>query len=273
MVIKIGLSSLPPFLSAGMRFLIAFLALLIYAVLNKIRFPRDLKTHWFFVWFGMVNFAGGYAFVYWAEQYIASGLASVLFSVMPFYVLILSNWLLPNEIIDIKKIVGVSVGFTGVVIIFWDQITATAITLNSIIGMSAVVAAPVFSSLGTIAGKRVGHKMHPTVLLTIPMLYASVVFFMLSLIFERKIDLIFNFNAIFSIFYLALVGTALAFVLYFWMLRNTSAVLMSMITFITPPLALVWGWLIMDESVTYLLVLGMVLIFAGIIVVRRSSFK
>ena len=269
MVIKVGLSSLPPFLSAAIRFLLAFFALSMYAFFNNIIFPKDLRSHFFFLWFGMINFAGGYAFVYWAEQYIASGLASVLFSVMPFYVLILSHWLLPQEIIDPKKIIGVSVGFTGVVIIFWDQLSFKAITPQTIIGMSAVVTAPVFSSLGTIAGKRVGHKMHPIVLLTIPMLYASIAFFILTMIFETQIQPVFNFNAVFSIFYLALAGTALAFVLYFWMLKNTSAVLMSMITFVTPPLALIWGWIILDEPVTILLVFGMMLILTGIFIVRR----
>jgi len=87
--------------------------------------------------------------------------------------------------------------------------------------------------------------------------------------FEQKKDIIFDFNAVFSIIYLALAGTAIAFVLYFWMLKNTSAVLMSMITFVTPPLALIWGWIILDEPVTILLVFGMMLILTGIFIVRR----
>ena len=90
MVIKIGLWSLPPFLSAGMRFSLAFLLLFTYAIKKNISFPKDFQTHSFFLWFGVLNFSAGYALVYWAEQYIGSGLASVLFSVMPFYVLFLS---------------------------------------------------------------------------------------------------------------------------------------------------------------------------------------
>jgi drug/metabolite transporter (DMT)-like permease len=269
MVIKVGLYSLPPFLSAGMRFMVAFLVLFFYAGLNKIQFPTGPKSHFFFLWFGLINFTGGYAFVYWAEQYIASGLASVLFSVMPFYVLLLSIWFLPQERIDFKKIFGVSIGFTGVLIIFWDQISFSMITPQHIVGMGAVLMAPIFSAIGTIAGKRIGPKMHPIVLLTIPMFYASISFFILSFLFERSIQTVFDFNAIFSIFYLAFAGTAIAFVLYFWMLRNTSAVVMSMITFVTPPLALVWGWIIMDEEITYLLVMGMLMILAGIFIVSR----
>jgi drug/metabolite transporter (DMT)-like permease len=268
-VIKLGLFSLPPFLAAGIRFFLAFLMLSFYAILKKIAYPRGIKTHVFFIWFGIVNFTGGYALVYWGEQFISSGLASVLFAVMPFYVLILSIWFLKQESINWKKIFGVFIGFCGVVLIFADQIAIRSADHNVIIGMSVILIAPFFSASGTIAGKRARQKMNPVVLVTLPILYASVSFFALSYLFEQKKDIIFDFNAVFSIIYLALAGTAIAFVLYFWMLKNTSAVLMSMITFVTPPLALIWGWIILDEPVTILLVFGMMLILTGIFIVRR----
>lgn len=107
------------------------------------------------------------------------------------------------------------------------------------------------------------------VLVTLPMLYTAISFFILSLIFEQANDPIFDFKAIFSLVYLSLAGTAIAFVLYFWMLKNTSAVVMSMITFVTPPLALFWGWLLMGEHISIFLIIGMILIFIGIYIVRK----
>ncbi|WP_456407738.1 EamA family transporter, partial [Caldithrix abyssi] len=68
LAIKIGLESLPPFLSAGWRFLIAFVPLFIYSIKMDHPIPRDLKTHLFFLWFSVINFTGGYALVYWGEQ-------------------------------------------------------------------------------------------------------------------------------------------------------------------------------------------------------------
>ena len=269
LVIKIGLFSLPPFLAAGVRFFIAFFLLAIYAKLLEIRFPKGIKMHFFFFWFGIINFTGGYALVYWGEKYIPSGLASVLFSVMPFYVLLMSIWFLPQEKVNLKKIIGVTFGFIGVSLIFGGQLNIKDVNSDVLSGMIAVIIAPFFSSIGTITAKKVGSKFHPVVLATIPMLYASISFFILALIFEKPLNPIFNFNAFFSIIYLALVGTAIAFMLYFWMLRNTSAVLMSMITFITPPLALVWGWVLLDEQISFLLILGLISIFLGIILVRK----
>jgi len=268
-VLKVGLYSLPPFFAAGIRFFMAFLVLLGYALSLKVKLPRDGKTHWFFIVFGLTNFAGGYAFVYWGQQYIASGMASVLFSVMPFYVLIFSIWMLPDEKINLKKIIGVVLGFAGVVIIFQDQLQIHKLEMPVLLGMSAVVTAPIFSSFGTILGKRARQSMHPITLVTFPILYASFSFLILSIIFETERMVIWDFNAIFSLVYLSVFGTAIAFVLYFWMLKNNSAVIMSMITFVTPPLALVWGWILLDEPVTHFLIIGLICILTGIFIVRK----
>jgi drug/metabolite transporter (DMT)-like permease len=269
MALKLGLWSLPPFLAAAIRFFAAFLFLSVFALIQKLKFPRDLIHHLFFVGFGLVNFTGGYAFVYWGQQYIASGLASVLFSVMPFFVMFLSIWFLPDESITFKKFAGVLIGFCGVLTIFWDQLAFTVNQSLAILGMIAVLISPLFASIGTITAKRYAKAMHSTVLVTLPMLYASISFFILFFIFEQASQPIYDFNAIFSLVYLSLVGTAIAFVVYFWMLKNTSAVVMSMITFVTPPMALFWGWLLMDEHISIFLIIGMILIFVGIYIVRK----
>jgi drug/metabolite transporter (DMT)-like permease len=236
----------------------------------KLQFPKGLRIHVFFLWFGILNFTGGYALVYWGEKYIASGLTSVLFSVMPFYVLILSIWLLPQETVNLKKIVGVVLGFIGIIIIFKDQLNPNNLNSNVLYGMIAVIIAPIFSSMGTITAKRKGTNFHPIVLITIPMLYSAIFFFILSATFERHSHPVFDFNAVFSIIYLALFGTVIAFILYFWMLKNTSAVLMSMITFVTPPLALIWGWALLNEFISYFLILGLMIIFSGIVLAKKN---
>jgi len=271
MVLKLGLWSLPPFLAAAIRFFTAFLLLFLFAMFRRLKFPRGLKHHLFFVGFGLVNFTGGYASVYWGQQFIASGLASVLFSVMPFFVLGLSIWFLPEESITLKKFTGVFIGFCGVLTIFWNQITITDDQPMAIFGMIAVLVSPLFASIGTITAKRYTKAMHPIVLVTLPMLYAAISFFLLSFIFERGSHPVFDFNAVFSLIYLSIVGTAIAFVVYFWMLKNTPAVVMSMITFVTPPMALFWGWLLMGEHISIFLIIGMILIFAGIYVVRKKD--
>ncbi len=267
--IKLGLQTLPPFLSAGFRFFIAFLTLSFYALKLKLTFPKDLRSHLFFLFFSLINFTIGYGLVYWGEQYINSGLTSVLFSVMPFYVAVFSIKMLPSETITVKKFLGIFIGFIGVALIFQDQLEFSG--TMALLGMAAVLLSPGFSALGTIIGKKARQKYHAVTLNTLPLLYTSITFFIFYLLWEQKADVQFTPVAIVSLFYLGIFGTAIAFVLYFTLLKNTSAVLMSLITFVTPPLALLWGWIVLGESISWQLVAGMIVIFSGIAMVRRQT--
>ena len=269
MFIKIGLESLPPFLSLSIRFFAAFLFLAVYIHFQKIKFPRELRVHLFFLVFGMINFTGGYAFVYWGEQFISSGLTSVLFSIMPFYVLIISWRLLPQDRINWQKVLGVCLSFVGLIIIFRDQLYLNAMDKKVMLGMLAVLIAPLFSAIGAIMGKKATAHMNPFVLNTLPLLYSSLSFLILSLLVESNAHPVFDTKAIVSIIYLSLLGTSVAFVMYFWMLKNTSAIMMSMITYVTPPLALIWGWIFLNEHISSSLILGLLIIFSGIYIVRK----
>ncbi len=268
LAIKIGLETLPPFLSSGIRFFISFVALSLYALKLKIPLPRDLKTHGFFLVFSLTNFTLGYGFVYWGEQHINSGLTSILFSVMPFYVAMFSIKMLPSEHITFKKMMGIMVGFLGVTLIFKDQLYLTG--AMAIWGMIAILISPAFSALGTIMGKKAREKYHAVTLNTFPLLYSAIALLLISAIFERNATIVFTVPAIFSLLYLSIFGTAIAFVLYFTLLKSTSAVLMSLITFVTPPLALFWGWLVLGEPISWELIVGMLIVFSGILIVRRS---
>jgi len=264
---------MPPFLSAGIRFFIAFLALSIYALILKLKFPKDLKSHLFFLIFGQVIFTISYGFVYWGEQYIDSGLTSVLFSVMPFYTAILALKMLPDERMTLKKTTGLFIGLAGTILIFWDQMEIGITSYFQTLAMIGILLSPVFSAYGTIIGKKAVKKFHPVTLNTLPLLYASISFMIISTFLEKYGEVQFTGMATFSLFYLAIVGTSLAFVVYFWMLKNTSALMMSSITFITPPLALIWGWIFLNEPISWQLIIGMIIIFTGIWFVRDIETK
>jgi drug/metabolite transporter (DMT)-like permease len=187
---------------------------------------------------------------------------------MPFYVALFSIKLLPSEKITLRKILGITIGFGGIVIIFGDQLYLDHPL--AFYGMLAVLISPAFSGLGTIVGKKAGERYHPVTLNILPLLYSALVFFGASLILERGMHVRYSALAVFSFCYLGVLGTAVAFVLYFWVLRNMSAVVVSLITFVTPPMALVWGWIVLGERISYKLVIGMVIIFSGIVVVRSE---
>ena len=273
MFIKLGLETLPAFFSVGVRFFIASVILYIYALKLKLKFPKDITSHIFFFYFGLIFFAIPYGLVYWGEQYIGSGLTSVLFSIMPFYTILLSIKMYPEEKITFRKTAGLLLGFVGILLIFGDQIDLGFEHDLSLYGMIAVMLSPLFSAWGSIKGKKVGHQYQPAILNTLPMLYASISFLIVSYFTESTETLDLTGVAWFSLFYLGIFGTAVAFIVYFWMLKHTSILLMSTVTFITPPLALVWGWLVLDEQITLKLVVGMIIVFTGVWFVKDIKIK
>jgi len=122
-------------------------------------------------------------------------------------------------------------------------------------------------------GKKVSHRFQPVTLNTLPLLYASLSFLLISYFTESTATINLTGLAWFSLFYLGIFGTATAFVIYFWMLKHTSILLMSFITFITPPMALIWGWIVLGEQITWKLLAGMIIIFMGVWFVREIKPK
>jgi len=269
MAIKIGLRTLPPFLSAGLRFFVAFLTLFLFTRLRRTSIPDGWTNHRFYLVFGFLNFTASYGMVYFGQQYIPSGLSSVLFSAMPFFVVGLSVFFLKEEKISLLKVAGVTIGFLGLLVIFLDQWRLSH--PQAWLGMLLVMLSPLFSAGGTILAKKARQKFDPVSMSTVPLLYAALMFLTVAHFTEQNALIEFDTTAVLSILYLGIFGTAIAFVVYFWMLKTTPAILMSMITFITPPLALLWGWAFLGEPVSWRLITGMVIIFGGIFLVRKAA--
>src|SRR5689334_17736258 len=113
LVVKIGLNGVPPFLSAGLRFLVSTAVLFAILLLRreKIRLTRDDKIS--IACCGLLSFGFTYACVYWAEQYISSGLTAVLYCLMPLFVAILSHFWMRSETLSLRKLGGIALGLLG----------------------------------------------------------------------------------------------------------------------------------------------------------------
>src|SRR5205085_8925524 len=121
--IKIGLNDLPPLTFAGIRFLLASLILSSLVMMRRVRWPRTRDEWSLIAVSGVLQFTLNYGLVFWGEQHISSGLAAVLQSTFPAFGLVIAHLYLPDERMSAKKILGVSMGFVGVAIVFSDQLT------------------------------------------------------------------------------------------------------------------------------------------------------
>src|SRR5436305_9785083 len=160
--IKLGLANLPPLTFAGIRFLLASIILSALILARGVRWPRK-RNEWIVIAVvGLLQFSLNYGLVFWGEQRISSGLAAVLQSTFPAFGLVIAHFYLPDERMSAKKILGVSMGFVGVTIVFSHQLSIAG--QSALLGCIALVMSALCGSYGNVLVKAYGTQIDPFVL-------------------------------------------------------------------------------------------------------------
>ncbi|MGH7543587.1 MAG: DMT family transporter [Gemmatimonadota bacterium] len=271
LVIKIGLADLPPFLAAGLRFALAAAVLAVLARARGVPFPRGRREHALLLGVGMSMFWASYGIVYWAEQYIPSGLTAVLFATHPFFTLILAHLVLAAERITARKALGVAIGFLGVLLVFRGDLS-----LDHPRGATAaavLLLAPLASAAGNVIVKRWGTHLHAFQLSILPMAYGAAALLATSLAVEGGARIEWSPVAIGSVLYLAILGSVVAFVGYYTLLREVAVTTLNLMSYVYPVVAVVLGYLILGEVLDRLALAGAAFVLAGIAVAtwRRGA--
>jgi putative membrane protein PagO len=266
LAIKFAIFTLPPFLSAGIRFSIASVLILAILRFRKYKYDFDLKQTIFLLLVGLGSFSVPYGLVYWAESRITSGLTATTFAVMPFFAATLSRIFLKTDDLSFWKVFGIIIGFSGLIVIFWGDLRLGSI--ESAEGILAVVASAFANSAVAVGVKKHGREIDPVFINLIPMVLGAVTLLLTSLFVESWQNLKFDVSTVVAILYLAIFGSVVAFTLYFHVLKHISVVLLSMTSFITPVLALTAGALVLREKFPAGTLLGASLILCGILVLN-----
>lgn len=271
-VIRIGLGGIPPFTGVALRFGIAGLVLWIAAFAIGLRGPKLRAPWWLWTAQGLLTFGVSYGLVYWAEQWVPTGLTAVLFATFPLWVAVLAHVALPGERMRPIGVVGLLIALGGVVLLFSQDLRSLG---GSRVAFASAVLllAPLSSAIAQIVVKRWGSAVHPVTLNAGSMVIASAVMGVLAFALERHRSVRFDATSVGSLLYLALLGTCVTFSLYFWLLRHMTATGLSLTAYAIPVVAVVIGALVFDEPVTPQLLLGGLLVVAGtaLAAVRRSS--
>lgn len=272
LVIKIGLQTMTPFLSAGLRFVVAGVVLYGIIRFRNIDVPRDRKSVGFFFLIALTSFSVPFALVYWAQQSVASGVTSILFAVFPFCVAIMSTIFLPSERLTMPKIIGIIIGFSGIVVIFSDDLNIGT-SQEQLLGMSAVIISALMQAFSAVMIKKHGQSVSPFIVSFIPMSVAGILLISGSLIVEDLSTIQFTPIAIFSIFFLAVFGSVTTFVSYFWLLKRVEVVLLSLTSLVTPVIAVFLGVIILNEKLSSQLFAGSALVLSGILAANAAEIR
>lgn len=263
--IKIGLEDCPALLGAGIRFTAAGLLLLVVAGVQR----RPLRTDWMLAAvLALAPFAFAYGLVYWGEQYVPSGLAAVLFGVLPLYTALIGGVLLPDEPLRAPLVLGVLVGIAGLALAFLESVELGSD--KAALGAAALALAPLGAAVGSISQKLRAAELDAVVLNGWAMLGGGLLLLPASALGEDWGSAVWSAGAIGSIAYLAFFGSAVAFVTLTVVLRHISVQATSFLAMLLPFGALVFGATLYDEAITARALGGAALVAAGLLIAQRS---
>lgn len=267
-VIKLGLEAgLPPITGGALRFTIAALAMVGVVTLLARRESGGRPSVWLSLSVGAGQFGINYAIVYWAETRLSSGLVCVLWATYPLFLAGFAHRMLEDEKLTRRSAIGLLTGFVGVLVLFAGDVRAVG--PDGVFTAVVLLGSPLVAAASTAIIKRHGVGRSSLLITRDGMLFGAGLLWICAFAMEGAVAWDFPPAAWLTIGYLALIGSVLAFSVYFWLLRWAPASRLALITYATPPLALLFGAAFAGESVGTDTLLGTGLIVLGIALARK----
>jgi drug/metabolite transporter (DMT)-like permease len=263
LAIKLGLRDLPPFTFAGIRFAIAAPILFGIVAMRGLNLPRTGREWLLLAYTGLLTITINYALVFWGEQYISSGLAAVLSATVPLFGLPLAHWYLASEPLTGRKVAGVVLGVIGVATVCSGQLGAGGpLALWGSLGL--VIAALATAHAGVLI-KASGTHIEPSVMAGIQMGGGCIPLLIAGIALEGN-PLAFHWTplAVASLAYLVILGSVIAFLMYYWLIRHTPVTWVLLIPLVTPLVAVLFGVLFAGETTGWRTAVGGAAIIAGV---------
>jgi drug/metabolite transporter (DMT)-like permease len=270
LVIKIGLRDLPPISYAGIRFLVAIIVLFAVSAGRVGLLPKRGFDCLVLAFTGVLMFAVNYGLLFWGELHVSSGLAAVLQATIPIFGMLFAHLILPDEPLQLHKLLGALLALGGV-----------AMICERLLGFNGFMA--FWGGLGIILGaasaafsnvllKARAVQLAPSMIAAWQMIFGAAPLLVTGFIVEGN-PARFHWSAlsIFCLFYLAVIGSALTFLLLYWLLPRMTVARLQAISLITPPGAVALGWAVGGETFSLWSLLGACLVLAGVWMIFRKS--
>ena len=269
LAIRIGVEHIPPMLFAGLRWIIAGVIFFSFLRLRGKKLPskKDL-IHISVVGISLIGIGNG--LVVTGEQYIGSGLAALLITTVPFWVVGMEAFIPTGPKINVMILSGLLLGLTGVTLIFngnWSDLLDPSYLLGVICILGAVLA----WSFGTVYSKYKKVSVHPLMSAAVQMLIAGTAQTILGSFLGEWSGISLHMDGLISFFYLVFIGSMFGYGSYIYAIEHLPLSLVSTYAYINPIIALFLGWLVLDEKLNLPIIIAAVVIIAGVIIVKQGA--
>ena len=269
LVLRIGVTQFPPFLFSMIRFLIAGPMLLaVVWAMGKFVWP-DRKTLMNQAISGLLMITLGISIVGWAEVYISSGVAAVICSMMPIWTILINLVANKDERPNWIIVLGLLTGLAGILLIFREHLSEFSDS-NYQFGIVLTFLANLSWAFGSILVKKKNQNVNPFLGAGLQMTFGALFLIPLSLVLDDYTTIQWSAEIIYALAYMAVVGSVAAYASYSYAIKNLPMTLVSLYAYINPMVAVLLGWLILNEKLNVLIGVAIVITVAGIYIVNKG---
>jgi drug/metabolite transporter (DMT)-like permease len=269
---RVAVETIPPFLMAGTRFLIAGTAVYLYAFLRGAVRPR--KEHWIDAGIvGGLLLLGGNGLVSWSEQRVASGVAALLIATVPLWMLLLALLGRERRLPHALTLGGILLGFAGIIVLVWP---ASGAGHMDPLGLGVLLAAAFFWALGSLYSRRARLPGSPLMAVGMQMIVGGALLVLAAGPCGEwaRLDVArISLRSLAGMGYLILFGSVIAYNAFIWLLKNADPTWVSTYAFVNPVVAVFLGWLLANEHLTTrsLWATGIIVLSVMVITLRKSK--
>ena len=271
--IKIAVTEIGPFLLVALRLLFGLLGLAVVVLLRRPAWPKDRRAYWALLILGLTNTALPFVLISWAEQHIDSAVAAILNSSVPLFTMLIAHFVLSDDRMTRQRVFGLLVGFIGVIVLTLRDLSGD-VRLN-LLAQAAMLLAVLFYAGSSVFIRRNTQGISPIVQALVPLIIADALIWAGALAAESPLQFPQIGQTWFALAWLGLIGSCLAYLLYYYLVHSIGPTRATMVTYTFPIVGIVLGVYVLPllgypaEVLDLNLVAGTVLILGSLLIVNR----
>ena len=265
--IKIATYSYGPITIACLRILFGAIPVILLCMYQRIKIEAFSKDWKWFAAICFINLVIPFFLIAYGVQKVQSNLAAILMSSTPISATILAHIYTDKEKINFYKIIGILLGFSGIVYLFSDNLL---ITKDNFFSALMILLGSTFYVIGGILTLKISHKKNENVTASI-LIWGTIIILPISIIFEQPWNFTPRLDSTLSLIYLGIFPTGIAWLLRFMILKKNGVVFQSQVAFLIPIFGVILGYIFLQEIITSKVMLSLVAVVLGIYFVKKST--
>jgi len=270
MWIKIAVQEIGPITLVAFRVLFGLLFGVVVILVQRVHLPRRLKEWFPLLVLGMTNIAIPFFLISWGEQSIDSAVASILDATVPLFTILIAHYLLRDDKMTLPKVLGLLIGFAGVVILMSKDVGSAP---GSLLGQVAVVLASVFYAISAVYARKTTEDTPGITRSVGPLISATAVMWLATVWVESPVEIPQLTITWIALLFLGILGSGVAFIMLYYLIHEIGPTRTTMVTYLFPLGGVILGVAFLHEELSWQLLAGAALIVLSLVVANMQSQK